>query len=334
MFPAGTDASDPARPQWRREPEEGFGLLLSISTAPRTDVLGPSLGLLPAALGPKRLPHRQPAPGGRARAPRGRRGPSGAVRPLGRPLGRRRAGRNSSELVGSAERANLEGPACVRPAGSQRAPRPRASPGAMGPPSLGWTPPRALCPPRKARHPLTSGDGVGPAWPEPRRSSCPCAFPGAPRIAGAQHLLLGGLQARQRGFRGVASHTGPLCPCVPRRPGGWPRTSRTARLEGISWTVERPQGFRNASRFWYRRQSAGPGPPAYLSCDLRLPRWASFLLLKLLVTSSYPGQRGEAGVSCWTPDSPTASLHSLGSITTHPGLSVLICEMGQNEASL
>ncbi|KAI4571091.1 hypothetical protein MJG53_013197 [Ovis ammon polii x Ovis aries] len=55
----------------------------------------------------------------------------------------------------------------------------------MGPPSLGWTPPRGLCPPRKARHPLTSGDGVGPAWPEPRRSSCPCAFPGAPRIAGA-----------------------------------------------------------------------------------------------------------------------------------------------------
>ena len=148
-----------------------------------------------------------------------------------------------------------------------------------------------------------------------------------------QHLPLGGLQARQRGFGGVASHTGPLCPCVPRRPGGWPRTSRTARLEGISWTVERPQGFRNASRFWYRRQSAGPGPPAYSSCDLRLPRWASFLL-KFLVTSSYPGQRGEAGVSCWTPDSPTASLHSLGSITTHPGLSFLICEMGLNEASL
>ncbi|XP_055408546.1 OTU domain-containing protein 7A-like [Bubalus kerabau] len=40
-----------------------------------------------------------------------------------------------------------------------------------------------------------------------------------------------------------------------RRPGGWPSTSRTARLEGISWTVERPQGPRRGSRFCCR---AGP----------------------------------------------------------------------------
>lgn len=110
------------------------------------------------------------------------------MRPPGRPLRRRHAGRNDSELVGSAERANLEDPAYVRPPGSQRAPRPRASSGAMGPPSLGWTPPRGPCPPQKARHPLTAGDGVGPAWPEPRRSSCPCPSPGAPRIAGATAL--------------------------------------------------------------------------------------------------------------------------------------------------
>ncbi|CAI9161078.1 unnamed protein product [Rangifer tarandus platyrhynchus] len=148
-----------------------------------------------------------------------------------------------------------------------------------------------------------------------------------------QHLLFGGLQAPQRGLGGVASRTGPLCPSGLRRPGDWPSTSKTARLEGISWTVERPQGLRRGSRFWCRKQSAGSGPPPYLPCDLRLPRWACFLLLKLLVTSSQPAKRGEAGVSCWTPDSPTASLHSLGSITTHPGLSFSICERVQNKAA-
>lgn len=89
------------------------------------------------------------------------------MRPLGRPLRRRHAGRNDSELVGSVERANLEDPAFVRPSGSQRAPRPRASSGAMGPPSLGWTLP-------------TSG-GPSPAH---RRGWC---WPG---VAGAQALLL------------------------------------------------------------------------------------------------------------------------------------------------
>lgn len=66
-------------------------------------------------------------------------------------------------------------------------------------------------------------------------------------------------------------------------------------------------------------QKAECGPWAScLSCDPgeAASAGASFLLLKLLCDLSYPGQRGEAGVSCWTPDSPTASLHSLGSITT------------------
>lgn len=270
-FPPGQMPAGPLQPQWR-EPEEGFGLLLSISTAPRTDVLGPSLELLPAALR-TRLPHHQPAPGGETGAPRGRRGPSGAVRPLGRPLGRRRAGRNGSRLVGSAERANLEGPACVRPAGSQGAPRPRAS-GAMGPPSLGVDPPRGLCPPRKARHPLTSGDGVGPAWPEPRRSSCPCAFRELPHRRSHSTSLLGGLQARQRGFR-ASLHTPARCALVfpgggRLSPGVQDRSAGRDFLDGgeaagsvMPLPVSGTEG-----------RVAGPGPPAYLSCDLRLPRWA------------------------------------------------------------
>lgn len=94
------------------------------------------------------------------------------MRPLGRPLGRRCAGRSGSELVGSAERTNFEDPAHVRPSGSQRAPRPQASPWALGPPSLGWPP---------APGPLPTSEGPSPAH---RRGWCwPC-------VAGAQAPLL------------------------------------------------------------------------------------------------------------------------------------------------
>lgn len=238
--------------------KRSFGLLLSISTAPRTDVLGPSLGLLPAALGPRGSASRRP--GGRASSSRGRRARPARCVHKGRPLGPQARG-GTARARGFRGKAGFRVPRVSAPQ-AQELLRPEPLRG-HGPSSLGVDPARALCP--LLGRPVTPSP-PGMVW--ALRGRAPAlllslCLPGAP-ACGPQHLLLGGGSSSTPTRIPASLHTGPLCPCVPRRPGGWPRNVQD----------------RSAGRDFLDGGEAAGGsvmPPHVSGTEGRVRAWASLL---------------------------------------------------------